>query len=353
MHSGNMGMLFQKITDLPSLKIGAGRQGWVDIAKAISISLLVAWHWCRTTYLPNELLIFVRMPLFLLVAGFFMRKALVGGWKPFLKSKTGHFLYLFVLWSWIIYFTANVPMRVYNNLDLDYLYLLRIFYNPPSTIWFLYALLIISLLTKLVKNVPFWILLLVSIILYSWNTLSGEWFDLSIFDRIIRLIPFFFIGVFGLEKITLFVCRWKNYWLLFFIAYWPLAYLTYFGLLARIGPVTFMVSIIGLVWVLLLSKWIDDSRFSKVIAYVGASSLYIFVMHRIPMTYFESTRWIFPKLYEQGMLALVIDMFIVFIIIITCAFSGRYLHNKGYTRFLFQIPWPKETRGNNRTSPTS
>jgi hypothetical protein len=50
---------------LPPLSRSAGRAYWVDVAKALSLSLVVAWHVFPSEFLLNKIFLVLRMPLFL------------------------------------------------------------------------------------------------------------------------------------------------------------------------------------------------------------------------------------------------------------------------------------------------
>ena len=66
---GRVQLLRLSLMDMPRER--SSRLAWPDIAKAISIILLVAWTIIGDRYHVSELLIFVRMPLFFFVSGMF------------------------------------------------------------------------------------------------------------------------------------------------------------------------------------------------------------------------------------------------------------------------------------------
>src|SRR5699024_293346 len=88
---------------------------WVDYAKGITIILVVLHHsmfsGLYSEMLSNfdDLLLQFRMPFFFFIAGLFIHKALFSDLKLFLKSKVALFLYLYILWGIIRYFTDTIP----------------------------------------------------------------------------------------------------------------------------------------------------------------------------------------------------------------------------------------------------
>lgn len=155
--------------------VSLNRLDWVDIAKALSITLVVIMyatystgeatgatgfmHWVVAFTAP------LRMPEFFLISGLFLSRAITRDWRNYADRRIVHYLYFFFLWS-VILITLKVaifagdPVAAAGNL-------LAIPYAPYSALWFIYALAIFSTLTKLfhTAKVPVWLVLALGVAL--------------------------------------------------------------------------------------------------------------------------------------------------------------------------------------------
>ena len=155
------------------------RQQWADIAKGISILLVVAWHSTITSSDPvlsgfnqvNESLIFLRMPLFFFVSGFFVRKALAMKWQNFLKLRIAHLLWIFVVWAVIADLAFHTGIALLKSGTVSFRNPLTYFTSPPLTLWFVYALAIGFTILKFLKNVTPWIVLPLLFLAYAFHRL--------------------------------------------------------------------------------------------------------------------------------------------------------------------------------------
>ncbi len=145
--------------------LSAPRYPFVDLAKGISITLVVIWHAIGPSLFWNEALIFIRMPLFFFVAGLFAAKSMTMEMPSFLKEKISYLLYLFVLWSCIYFASVTLIGQVLDK-SFDFSPLLTMLWDPPLTMWFIYALAISYLIAKLLRFAPAPLVLAVSIGIY-------------------------------------------------------------------------------------------------------------------------------------------------------------------------------------------
>lgn len=178
------------------------RAEWVDIAKAVSIILVVLWHSAGVDWLPNRLAFFIRMPLFFCVAGFFAAGAIRSPWERLLKTKVAHFIYLYIVWLTLSFLLTTMAYSVYQEHLPDFLSYIRGLYRPALTLWFLYALAIIFPLAKAFSRLPAYFLIPMLVALYVLSATSGEWTWGSFPDRIARLSLMFAVGALGYKQIA-------------------------------------------------------------------------------------------------------------------------------------------------------
>lgn len=321
----------------------AGRVAWADLAKAISILLLVFWTIVGDDLYLNEMLILVRMPLFFFVSGLFAYRVITRpDWGTFLRDKVGNLVYLYALWVALLFLATDVALYAVNGRPLDLGRQLTIFWDPELNIWFLYALAIAFLLARLVRDVPVWIILAASVALYLVSVGSGEWRHLPFLERLVRLFPFFWIGLVAMPTVARLVERFHRLWLPMTALFLALAWAVFDSTLAAVGPLTFAITLTGIAAMLLLARRLADAPWSWPLAVVGASTLSIYVMHKIALFYVD---FVLDRLgVDLPGLALVKVAGIVTL----CVVVGRWAQRTPWTAWLFAAPWTRRSAGAQR-----
>lgn len=273
--------------NLPPLAVRSGRAQWIDIAKGLSISLVVLWHVAGTTFAYNEALIFLRMPLFFFLAGLFLRGVFTEASGQRFTFKFFNFVYLFVLWSLLVFVTTLVPQAWLNNTPVDTAAITRIFVEPPQTLWFIYALLVAVTVLMLLRKVPLGLVLACALIAYTLLSADGNWRHLPFPERVLLLFPFILLGVYSLELIEGALARLARLWPLVLGSFLAATAMVYFSALSAIGPLTFAVSLWGIAGVILFSGWLEARQGSaaRIWGFVGRYSLQVYVLHRIVQFY--------------------------------------------------------------------
>lgn len=134
------------------------RETWVDVAKGVAILLVVLFHaggYVPTTTtagsaweLVNVVLVSVRMPLFFLVSGLFIGKALFSQpARRFLRNKPWPPLYLFVLWGLIFAGLHAVTGGAFGESAVDSLLL-------QTTLWYLAGLAVHMSAAWVIRGLP-------------------------------------------------------------------------------------------------------------------------------------------------------------------------------------------------------
>lgn len=144
---------------------GNTRVAWVDVAKGLSVALVV-WHHVANALTaqgwgPDVLrdtsagLGIVRMPLFFLASGIFATRTLAGPWRRVLERRVLFFAWLYVLWVVVRYVWFAVlahgldlgawpsPVRIATQLAV-----------PDSALWFIHALAVFALLARATRRGP-------------------------------------------------------------------------------------------------------------------------------------------------------------------------------------------------------
>ena len=333
-----MASLAFTLMDVPARR--GDRVAWADIAKAFSMILLVAYTlWDHRIYL-NEMLIFVRMPLFFFVSGLFgYRVVTATSFKALMRDKVTNFVYLYVLWECILYvFIKLVSFNVQGYPPPENLRMLSLLWNPLFNIWFLYALALAFLAAWCLRRAPAWAVLAGSLVLYSASVATDAWTGLPFLERLVRLFPFFWLGLmFGPLVFDLVERHWRL---------WPAA----LGAVPRRRLVRLPERLEprraahdrgladrGRGLRAARPPRLDHSRSSRAgSAYIGGSTLYIYVMHKLVIFYTELAMSLTGTHFrgeEIVQLALTVPL---------CAVLGRRIAAQPALAWLFTAPWVGE-----------
>ena len=312
----------------------AARVAWADLAKAISILLLVLWTTVGDRVYLNEMLILVRMPLFFFVSGLFAGRVIV---RPdlgsFLRDKIGNLVYLYALWIALLYLATDAVVQLAQGRPLDAARELQLFWNPPFTIWFLYALAIAFLIARVLRNVPVWIVLAGAVALYLVSVASGEWRHLPFLERLVRLFPFFWLGLTAAPLTARLVERFHRWWPLAAALYLGLAWAVFNSPLSAVGPLTFAITLTGIAALLMLARRLADFAWSAPLAVVGGATLAIYVTHKIVLFYMDHV------LARTGVDFPGLDALQVAPTVAICVIFGRWAQGRPWTAWLFAAPW--------------
>ncbi|WP_407518972.1 acyltransferase family protein [Methylobacterium oryzisoli] len=146
-----------------------GRLAWVDVAKGLCIVLVVMMH---STLGVGEamggegflhtVVAFAkpfRIPDFFLLSGLFVGRVLDRDWRLFGDRRVVHFAYFYLLWTLIQSAVKYGPITDGAGPGAFAAHLAHALVEPYSTLWFIYLLAVFSVVTKLLRRVPWWLLL--------------------------------------------------------------------------------------------------------------------------------------------------------------------------------------------------
>lgn len=143
--------------------MGEDRVAWVDTAKGVCIILVVMMHatlgvgeamgqtgfmhWVVAYAKP------FRMPDFFLVSGLFLSRVIDRDWRVYGDRRVVHFAYFYLLWLFI-QSAAKFGQVSGGTLPGFAEHLVMALVEPYSTLWFVYMLAVLSIVTKLLRGVP-------------------------------------------------------------------------------------------------------------------------------------------------------------------------------------------------------
>lgn len=141
----------------PSMTPARTREAWVDAAKGAAIVLVVLFHaggsvpgtttGGRAWEQVNVVLVSVRMPLFFLVSGLFVGRALLGPARRYLRRRVWPLVYLFLLWALLYAGLDLVSAGAFGRPALDSLLL-------QGTLWYLAGLAVHLAVALALRGVP-------------------------------------------------------------------------------------------------------------------------------------------------------------------------------------------------------
>lgn len=150
----------------------APRIDWVDYAKGFCIVMVVMMHSTLGVTAAtgesgwmNDLVAFARpfrMPDFFLIAGLFLARVIDRGWRDYLDRKVLHFAYFYALWVTIQFALRAPGMMADTGLAGTLQAYALAFIEPFGTLWFIYLLPVFFVATKLLRTVPWWLVLAVA-----------------------------------------------------------------------------------------------------------------------------------------------------------------------------------------------
>lgn len=265
--------------------MGASRAIYLDAAKVISVCLVVYWHTVFSEAAINQILMPLRMPLFFLVSGFFAGRAMQLDWSRFLSDKVLRLIYLYVLWSLILFFALEAPVAMMKGDEPDLTQPLRIFIETPRTIWFLYALAIAYLVGFVTFGIRRDIVIAVAFAIYFVpDLLIPGATDGDLITRICKLTPFFLLSLRYGDELRTFVETRNAPVIAAAVLYVPAVLLALNAPPVLGPPLILLVSGLGIVGLLGLLYRAESTRIVRAIAPLGMLTIFVFLLHRFPIT---------------------------------------------------------------------
>jgi uncharacterized membrane protein YcfT len=274
------------------------------------------------------------MPLFFFASGIFAAKALKMDWRSFLQSRIAHLVYLYIIWSHIIFYARSARMFLQSD-GFPLMNPLSIFWDPPWTIWFIYALIAAYGLAWLLRGVNKWLVLSVAALAYAVDVSSGAWTGIDFVSRIIRLFPLFMLAMYFKDEIIAAVRRYDRFWPALVFASLLGGYVTIQSTtLSGIAPLTLAISLSGILGVMTFCHRFQDTWLVEGLAWIGSRTIHIYLMHRVYLE-FSYAGW--GKFFGKEFSAL--DHTVMFVTsIVACLLVGHYVL-RPFFPWLERAPW--------------
>lgn len=289
------------------------RVAWVDVAKGICIIMVVMVHatlgvelaagekgwmhyavaWARP----------FRMPDFFLISGLFLGLVIDRPWLRYLDRKVVHFAYFYVLWLTIQFAFKAPGMAMEEGLARTLGNYLFAFVQPFGTLWFVYLLPIFFVFTRLVRNVPAWLVLAWAAGLEILPVATGS----IVFDEFCARYVYFYAG-YALAANVFRIADWfaaNPVRAMALLALWaPVNALLVFtpvpeALLAFLQPdlgntgaqrgyaelpfVSLVLGSVGLLAVVAVAVLLSGRRWADWLRWLGAHSIVVYLAFFLPM----------------------------------------------------------------------
>lgn len=285
------------------------RVGWVDAAKGICIIFVVMMHstlgvgeamggegWMHLVVAFAQPF---RMPDFFLISGLFLGLVIDRPWLRYIDRKVVHFAYFYVLWL-TIQFAFKAPGMVMEQGAAATLgTYLWAFVQPFGTLWFIYILPIFFIVTRWLKGLPVWFVLVWAAALEMLPVHTGS----VIFDEFCARYVYFFAGyalatrIFDLAdrvaahrgRAMAALAGWAliNGWLVFTPAPSALALLQSGGGggagLASLPGISLALGIAGAMAIITVSALVASAPWSRWLSWLGAHSIVVYLAFFLPM----------------------------------------------------------------------
>lgn len=316
----------------PSSSLPA-RINYIDSAKGLCVILVVVLHTLSIEDLFNNLLFVLRMPLFFFCSGLFCVAAMKLNWARFFTTKVFPILWLYVVWSMLVYFSTFAVWAFIQGQQVDLIRPLTIFWQPAQTLWFLYALAITYLLTKVLSRGPVIVGVLFSVIAYSLSMHQAELMSASFAYKVARFFPFFYLAFLMKDIIPSYVRDLKIYWFVWLSLFFVMTYLAFEYSYLELGPLGLILGLLGIFSVLCLFSEFEQTKWVQLLAWIGKRSIFIFVIHRIPLFY--ANKWLQGTEYYGDTS---IELLVVVGVLAISLFVGEMLSHVA-NKYLFMAPW--------------
>ena len=341
----NHSILSNGVTSSSKGEVGARmRIDWVDYAKGFCIILVVMMHstlrmgdTMNGTGWMHYVVEFARpfrMPDFFLISGLFLANVIDRDWRLFLDRKVVHFFYFYVLWV-LIQFAFKTPFYLAegeSSLFILSQYLMT-FVQPFGTLWFIYLLPVFFVITKLLRNQPWYVLIAVAAFMEIVHVKTG-WITV---DELGGRYFYFVSGYLFAPHIFRFA-SWamKNVGIsmLALIGWGMINGVLVFSGFSQLPFVSLLLGSLGACAVVLASSLLSKINMMKFLRYLGKNSIVIYLAFFFPMGVFRlllARYW--PEL-DIGTMSLIVTFFGVLVPVI----MFKTVQIIGLGHFLFNRP---------------
>lgn len=315
-----------------------------DIAKALCIVLVVMGHYSAKELVGWEnvrnIIYTFHMQLFLFASGYiyiaFKKEESYG---QFLLKKLKRLMIPYVVTSIIIIVIKLLTQSVlYVKNPVSAISFMKIFYYPEAAyhLWFIWALWWMFCLVPLFKTRRSRTILFALMVVAHYVQPYLDLPQAFCIDKTVRMMVWFMLGVMCFDwKVNVDNVKW------YYVVAALVAFVIALVLRERQMVALLLCPYLGIVFVMLLSKWISSRDVPKVLLVVSASSYIIYLFHSTFMGFAQAIMMKIPLLQSLPVTQLVITVAIGVAVPILLQFI---LQRSEVTRFLFGLPTPAVRR---------
>ncbi|GGC63551.1 acyltransferase family protein [Hoyosella rhizosphaerae] len=334
----------------PTPAKGKPRVEWVDLAKGLTITLVVLLHavgmLVRKDLSPdfwrdiNAFLQPIRMPLFFVASGLFAQGMLAMSWTTMLRSRVAHLAYLYVVWLMMFFIAHNLlPSEVRHGGYAKFENVIRGLWMPSSALWFIYGLAVFAIVAKLIYKLPlsvqFSFAIVLSIAAYGrygvFSDVGFGWRNLGMY------FVYFLLAVHARPLIVKF-SQLSNIWRIgialgiYAAVYFPIVKFAVFD--AR--ELRLIVTTVGLGLGVLVATWLVGSHLGNIFQSIGTRTLPVYVMMDILIAIVVYGLLQVPMLTGLPGVGIVLPL-VVTAAVVALALQGHSLLLKARMNFLFEL----------------
>lgn len=272
----------------------SNRDNWVDCAKGIGIILVVYGHVARGLVkagievpivfydLTDSIVYSFHMPLFFFLSGlFFYQSFSKRGCQKLIFSKIDTIFYPFLLWS-IIQGSTEVLLSHYTNGNLPLYKVFTLLWAPRAQFWFLYALFVIFVFSAIIysysaKKYSICIFIAAAFTYIIYDFLP----ELRIIAFIAKNLVFFCFGIIFTQYFNIKYFSNKTTFIISFLSFIIGQWYFHKYLSLRytdISIASLSIALLSIIFIVSISSLLAKNS-SRIISYIGASSMSIFLMH--------------------------------------------------------------------------
>lgn len=345
----------------PALRKAGERVDWVDFAKGFCIVFVVMLHStlgvekaAGDTGWMHLIVQFAkpfRMPDFFMISGLFLALVIDRPWRRYIDRKVVHFAYFYVLWA-AIQFAIKTPAWMGEGMSGPEVFeqWLLSFIQPFGTLWFIYLLPIFFVATRLLKPVPWPVVLACAALLEIAPIHTGS----MIIDEFAARYVYFLAGYLFATRIFALAAWARSHvgpaialllvWAAVEVAATftpaPPAMVTALGEGAEIEHISDLPFIslalgaAGAVAVIVLAALLSRIDAMRFLRYLGRHSIVVYLAFFLPMAITRSVLLRFAPWLDIGMISLLVTIAGVTGPVILHAIVLR----TGWGTFLFERP---------------
>ncbi|WP_417582363.1 acyltransferase family protein [Pelagibacterium sp.] len=331
------------------------RHAWVDVAKGISIILVVMMHSTYGVGEATERVGFMhyvlgfatpfRMPEFFLVSGLFLSAVIARPWRNYADRRVVHYLYFYALWAIILIAFKHLVVErdPVGTLSL----MVSAIYEPYSILWFIYALAIFSLLAKVFHGLR--IPHVAVVVIAAAASIAPVATSISIVNYTAEYFVYFYAG-YALAPVIFKLAAWIDthpgpalaglaVWALVnaILVFSPGHAVTYGVVTSGVAGVpgaNFAMALAGATAVCAASVLLARLAAMEWLRWIGAHSIVIYLSFVIPMGSFRTVLLRFVPEIDAGIASLA-----SLVVAIVCPLILYWLIGKiGFGKFLFERP---------------